>query len=58
MSALLGHLELAERQPLIKVSGRVTSVTGLTVEAVGLRVQVGAMCRTPRTWAFAAIEPC
>lgn len=45
MSALLKHLELAERQPLLKVSGRVTCVTGLTVETVGLRVQVGAMCR-------------
>jgi flagellum-specific ATP synthase len=43
---LFAHpIELIERAPLIKVAGRLNSVTGLTMTADGLRVPVGAMCR-------------
>ena len=44
MSVLEHQLELVDRVPLVKVAGRLTGVTGLTLTATGLRVSTGSMC--------------
>lgn len=43
-AALLGNRQLAEQAHPLLVSGRLTKVTGLVMEAVGLRMAVGSTC--------------
>ncbi|MDX8399278.1 MAG: flagellar protein export ATPase FliI [Gallionellaceae bacterium] len=44
MNILQAHREAVKQSPPIPISGRLTKVTGLVMEAVGLRMAVGSTC--------------